>query len=153
MTPDHPWLPPGYVQPLSMPGLRDGEKLLCAHGDWMLMARALTPTRLPENWRTNPDPWQTLMDGDKARKWLLCTPAPGMRIAPLGMGGRHKSVGDLFTDAKTPGFLRPGWPLVQDMRTGEALWVCGLRLSHRVRVTSATECVFYFYWTTRKNAS
>jgi tRNA(Ile)-lysidine synthase len=153
LTPEHPWLRPGTVQPLTMPGPGDGETLLHACGGWALVARPLSADHLPRDWQRNPDPWQALVDGDAAQEWLLSSPAPGMKLAPLGMDGQHKSLGNLFTDSKTPGFLRPGWPLLIDQQTGEILWVCGLRLGHPARITAATRHLLHLRWTRRKEPS
>ena len=91
-------------------------------------------------------PWAATLDASAVGEVALTTPRAGMRIAPLGMGGRRKSVGDLFTDRKIPTALRPGWPLVIDAQSGRVLWVCGLAVSHEARLTASTREVLALCW-------
>jgi tRNA(Ile)-lysidine synthase len=65
----------------------------------------------------------------------------GDKIAPLGMGGRHKKVSDIFTDAKVPRPERDGVPLVADARG--IVWVAGHTQSERARITAQTTRVLY----------
>ncbi len=60
----------------------------------------------------------------------------GDKIDPVGMGGRHKKLSDVFTDAKVPRSVRHTLPLVADSRG--LLWVPGHCLSERARVTATT---------------
>ncbi len=48
-----------------------------------------------------------------------------MRMAPLGMGGHTRALGNIFTDRKVAPALRPGWPVITDA-SGRVLWLCGL---------------------------
>lgn len=63
---------------------------------------------------------------------------PGDRIQPLGMRGMKK-VARILMDAKIPKTRRRAMPLLADRKS--VLWVPGLRLSERVRVTDMTEKV------------
>ena len=67
----------------------------------------------------------------EARNWRF-----GDRIDPLGMGGRHKKVSDIFTDAKVPRSERHRIPIVAD--THGIVWVAGYALAERVKVTPQT---------------
>ena len=60
----------------------------------------------------------------------------GDKVDPVGMGGRHKKLSDVFTDAKVPRSVRHTLPLVADKHG--LLWVPGHCLSERVQVTGAT---------------
>ena len=60
----------------------------------------------------------------------------GDRIDPLGMGGRHKKVSDIFTDAKVPCSKRGHVPIVAD--ANGILWVAGHAIAERAKVTPAT---------------
>lgn len=60
----------------------------------------------------------------------------GDRIDPLGMGGRHKKVSDLFSDAKVPRAERHGVPLVSDDQG--ILWIVGHTIAERAKVTPET---------------
>lgn len=66
---------------------------------------------------------------------------PGDRIAPCGMGGRHKKLQDIFTDAKVPRDRRDRVPLVADAKG--LVWVAGYCLAERVRVTPETRRRLY----------
>ncbi len=113
---------------------------------WRLEAQLLSPEQLPPDWRSGEDPWQAFLDADQVRQPVLTTPRPGMKFAPLGMGGRRRALGDLFTDRKIPPALRPGWPLVLDQATEQLLWVCGLQPSHLARITPQTTRVLWLRW-------
>lgn len=60
----------------------------------------------------------------------------GDRLDPLGMGGRHKKVSDILTDAKVPRAQRERVPLVGDSRG--ILWIAGYTQAERAKETSAT---------------
>ena len=68
----------------------------------------------------------------------------GDKIDPAGMGGRHKKLSDIFTDAKVPRLLRHKIPLVADRRG--LLWVPGLCLSERARLTRTTGRRLFLSW-------
>jgi tRNA(Ile)-lysidine synthase len=50
---------------------------------------------------------------------------PGDRLVPYGMKGHSVKLSDLFINAKVPGFLREGWPVV--CLDGQPVWVPRLR--------------------------
>jgi tRNA(Ile)-lysidine synthase len=62
------------------------------------------------------------------------------------MAGRHKGVGDLFTDAKIPPALRSGWPLILDGASQMVLWVCGLTVAHTARIVESTANCLHLQW-------
>lgn len=82
------------------------------------------------------DPWTAYLDADSIRfPLMLRNFRPGDRLIPIGMTG-HKKVKDLFVDMKIPADLRTRIPiLVQGARV---VWVCGLRMDDRFKVTSST---------------
>ena len=65
----------------------------------------------------------------------------GDKIDPLGMGGRHKKVSDIFTDAKTPRTERESIPIVADALG--IIWIAGLVQSERAKVTADTASALY----------
>jgi len=65
----------------------------------------------------------------------------GDRIDPLGMGGRHKKVGDIFTDAKVPRVERRHIPIVGDAHG--LIWVAGHALAERAKITPSTRHRLY----------
>ncbi|MGQ0602151.1 MAG: tRNA lysidine(34) synthetase TilS [Anaerolineales bacterium] len=60
----------------------------------------------------------------------------GDRFQPLGMGGHSVKVSDFMINRKVPAALRDRWPLV--VCGDEIVWVGGLRLDERFKVTPAT---------------
>lgn len=64
---------------------------------------------------------------------------PGDRLAPYGLREGTTTIGDLFTNAKVPGALRSGWPVVAHRET--ILWVVGLRRSSDAPITEKTRKV------------
>lgn len=172
-----PWLPPfpnlgtATAQTVPVPVPVPGE--LASDATWLLVASVHTAAELAATqphtgpkWPRTLSPWACYLDLDAIAPsknapdehvplLTLATPQPGMRLAPLGMDGHTKSVGDLFTDAKIHPCLRPGWPVIQT-RTNRAepseptlLWVCGLAISHHARITLATRRVLHLRWERR----
>ncbi|MGQ9515752.1 MAG: tRNA lysidine(34) synthetase TilS, partial [Anaerolineae bacterium] len=81
------------------------------------------------------DVWTAYMDADMVDLAGLCVRRrrPRDRLCPMGMGGRAKEVRALFIDAKVPRQWRSAYPLIAD--SAGILWVPGLRLDARARVT------------------
>jgi len=65
-------------------------------------------------------------------------PRPGDRFRALGLSGQQK-VQDLLINSKVPRSARKSFPLVVDQ--AQILWVVGLRLADRVRITPGTQRV------------
>jgi tRNA(Ile)-lysidine synthase len=61
---------------------------------------------------------------------------PGDRIQPFGIKGRKK-VSSIFIDEKVPMIQRKKIPLLVDQKS--VLWILGMKLSNRVKITDATE--------------
>lgn len=61
---------------------------------------------------------------------------PGDRFVPLGMTG-HKKLKDFFVDLKIPSRVRSRIPILAC--GNRILWVCGLRMDDRVKVSEKTE--------------
>ena len=70
--------------------------------------------------------------------WLLRSFTPGDRFTPLGMEGAQK-VKDLFINEKVPPGERGRIPLL--VSAGEIVWVAGLRMGEKARVTAASDAV------------
>ncbi len=85
----------------------------------------------------------TALDADRVEADTLVVRGwrPGDRIAPLGMGGRHKKLQDIFTDAKVPRDRRGLVPLAED--ANGLVWVAGHCLAERARVTPETRRRLY----------
>jgi tRNA(Ile)-lysidine synthetase-like protein len=63
----------------------------------------------------------------------------GDAFIPLGMSGRKK-ISDFFVDEKVPVHDKGRIPLLLSAR-GEVIWVCGMRLDDRFKITTATRRV------------
>lgn len=144
-APTHPFLDEAWRKQVGRLPLLE-EEIVAVTQEWSLRVTRLPYQALAEAWRTQLDPWQVYLDADQTGQPALTTPRPGDVYAPLGMGGRHKSLGDFFTDRKVPLALRSGWPLVIDQASGELLWVGGYQPSHHARITDKTQVVYKITW-------
>jgi tRNA(Ile)-lysidine synthase len=121
-------------------------------GQWVLRVLLLDRVSLTTDWQNNQDPWQAFLDRQMIRLPQLTTPQSGQRFAPLGLGGQHKSLGDLFTDHQISPFLRSGWPLIVDGEDGAIVWVCGIQPAHTARITAQTREVLHLRWEREESA-
>ncbi len=117
---------------------------------WRLLVERLPSTELPADW-DEVSSWQAFLDADKIGRPELSKPANGLRIAPLGMAGQTRMLGNLFTDEKIHVSLRERWPLLvngdRDLTDEDhILWVCGLRSGHSARITDNTVNVLALTW-------
>jgi tRNA(Ile)-lysidine synthase len=143
LPPSMPWFDEASQQSGAIVVPRSGSAAL---GGWRLECAVLDRSQLPEDWRRNPDRWTAYIDADAVAVAVLAPPQPTQKIDPLGMAGRRKSLGDLFTDARIEPGLRRGWPVLLDVKDGRVLWVCGLAQSHATRITDATRSVWLLRW-------
>jgi tRNA(Ile)-lysidine synthase len=142
-SPPGPWLDADKRGQGEIPLPFKGEVAL---NGWRLRCVLFARQDAPETWRGNPDRWRAFFDADRIRTPVLTTPQAGLQIDPLGMGGKHRTLGDLFTDAKIAPTLRAGWPLIVDRSERRVLWVCGLAQSHAARITEETRRVWMVQW-------
>lgn len=91
-------------------------------------------------------PTTVLCDADRLGfPWTFRHWQPGDRLRPLGMAG-SQLVSDLLTNAKIPAPQRPSvWVLEAG---GELIWVVGVRVAHRSRITEQTEHIVRLSLTT-----
>ena len=92
------------------------------------------------------DPWQAWLDADRCGELSLSRPTAGLRIAPAGMAGKSKTIGDYFTDRKLLLALRSGWPLLIDSATNVVLWACGYTVADQAALRPNTRCVLHLRW-------
>lgn len=71
------------------------------------------------------------------RKWK-----PGDHFYPLGLKGKQK-LSDLFIQQKIPLHRKNNIGVLEN-GNGDILWVCGLRIDDRYKITSGTKKVFIF---------
>jgi tRNA(Ile)-lysidine synthase len=84
-------------------------------------------------------PWSVCLDADQIIfPLLLRNFRPGDRFIPLGMKG-HKKVKDFFVDMKIPSDIRSRIPVLT--QGDQLIWVCGLRMDDRFKVTPRTRRV------------
>jgi len=83
--------------------------------------------------------WTACLDADLITYPLMLRNfRAGDRFVPLGMTG-HKKLKSLFIDMKIPSHVREQIPILT--QENEPIWVCGLRIDDRFKVTSTTKRV------------
>jgi tRNA(Ile)-lysidine synthetase-like protein len=139
IEPETPWLePPEHIATRPVPF--DGETRLLS--GWTLRTETIAaPATL-----VGASPWEAFLDADACGAPALTGWTSGQRIAPLGMAGRTRALGDIFTDNKVPTAFRPGWPVLVDQNNGRVLWLCGLVVSDAAAVTPQTRRILRLRW-------
>jgi tRNA(Ile)-lysidine synthase len=140
ITPDRIVLSPWAftpAPPADVPMIADGK---LAHG-WGFETEALTA----EQWsladvETNSNDWRAYVDADRLREPLtLRVRAAGDWFQPLGLSGGRTKLSDFFINQKIDVTQRDRWPLV--VSGADIVWVAGLRLDERFKVTPETRRV------------
>jgi tRNA(Ile)-lysidine synthase len=91
------------------------------------------------------DPNQAYFDSEalsfplQLRHWKA-----GDRFAPLGMGGKHKKVQDLFSDRKLSRFDKEEVWILEDA-SGLICWVVGLQMDERFKIKDSTTQFYHFH--------
>lgn len=128
-----PALPPLGLTSTPLPLRLPGETRL--PGGWVVTATIRTAR--PVDLVPPRDAWIAWLDADAVGPHpAVRAREPGDKLQPLGLGGRHKSLQDLFVDARIPQALRDAWPVI--VASGQIVWVPGLRLDERGRVRPDT---------------
>ena len=84
--------------------------------------------------------WSTFVDTERLHGPIhLRTRRPGDRFQPLGMQGHTVKLADFFVNQKIPTRRRPAWPLLTC--GDDIVWVVGLRLDERYKVTGSTRSI------------
>lgn len=87
--------------------------------------------------RYNDGPNEAWVDAAKVRGTTLVRAwKAGDRMAPLGMRGRSKKVSDVLLDSRIPLYYKESVPVVTS--GGRIVWVCGVRLDDRFKITPGT---------------
>lgn len=87
----------------------------------------------------NQSPWVAFLSAEKlAYPLVIRNFLPGDRFVPLGMKG-HKKLKDFFIDLKLSSESRARIPILT--HSDRIVWVCGLRIDDRFKVTDDTERV------------
>ncbi len=107
---------------------------------WRFIAKPLATWSLAAL-EVNADRWRAYVDAERLPAlepdWRVRARRPGDRFQPLGLGGRSVKLSDFFINAKIDEALRDRWPLVTCR--DDIVWVAGLRLDERYKVTAATQ--------------
>jgi tRNA(Ile)-lysidine synthase len=147
LSTEAPWVPLGpWVADEDAALLTRKPKLpwsMTLQSGWRLHVRKLDLAKYGTKKRVHGAVW---FDAARFEHYVLAVPLPGMKIAPLGMEGKRKSIGNLFTDNKIPRSIRHKWPLIIEPDTGEILWVSWLAQSEFAKVTPETTHVWEFQW-------
>jgi len=84
-------------------------------------------------------PWTAFLNGDRMTYPLeIRNFRPGDRFIPFGMSG-HKKLKDLFIERKIPLEDRIRMPILTN--NDKPIWVCGIRIDDRYKVTDETKQV------------
>lgn len=125
---------------------------LCHNGDLLITPVAaasqpapcarltVTPVPVPDPARLPADarPMTIHLDADTFRQPLRLRPwQAGDRLQPLGMAHGSKLVSDILADCKVPLTEKSGQLLLVDA-DDQILWVVGLRIAHKCRITANT---------------
>lgn len=125
-----PQLQGGAAIPLSVPS-----QTPLANG-WLLSAQPMLAAEAMEDLEGD-DPWRVFIDADAVGTLMVRGRKRGERFEPLGLEGHSASVADTMINEKVPAHLRSAWPIVTS--GDEVVWIVGLRLDRRARVTQSTE--------------
>lgn len=88
-----------------------------------------------------PDPWSLCLDIGAGNGLCLTTPHAGLRIAPLGMGGHRRSLGNIFTDKQDCAHAGPGWPIIANASGQLLCWLCGLVVAEGVQAQPGAQAL------------
>jgi tRNA(Ile)-lysidine synthase len=87
----------------------------------------------------NASPWTAFLSAEKLTYPVMIRNfLPGDRFVPLGMSG-HKKLKDFFIDLKLSSKVRAQIPILT--HSNSIVWVCGLRIDDRFKVTKNTKKV------------
>lgn len=124
--------PSDFMVRLETTGLREVEEIGCA----VLIEREGGPVDFKGRGQ---DPRTAFLDADKLSfPLVLRNFRPGDRMVPLGMEGRKK-IKDLFIERKVPLEERRRVPILTHQ--GRPVWVCGLKIDDRYKVTPRTKSI------------
>lgn len=119
----------GYI--MDKPGAFDLETLGCTIQLEEVERKALVELKTSA--------WTACLDADLITYPLMLRNfLPGDRFVPLGMTG-HKKLKSFFIDMKIPSHVRARIPIL--LQGNKPIWICGLRIDDRFRVTSKTKRV------------
>jgi tRNA(Ile)-lysidine synthase len=93
----------------------------------------------PKDVRWTHDRYSEYVDADKLNKRLILRSwKAGDRFVPFGME-KPKKLSDFFVDEKIPRYEKASIPVLESH--GNIVWICGVRLDNRYRMTPSTKRV------------
>jgi tRNA(Ile)-lysidine synthase len=120
----------------SLPRVVDGELA----PDWRLESASLGPGAWSSEDLAAAPGWTAYLDAERlAGPITMRARRPGDRFQPAGMRGHTAKLSDYLVNRKIPARHRDQWPLL--VCGGDIVWVVGLRLDERYKVTTATRNV------------
>jgi len=132
---ERPWLEPGQVIPVDIPGvtlLRQG---------WSLHAREVSHWDL-ETIAENPNPLAAWIDANAlGARPALRTRETGDRFRPQGLRGAEVRLSDFLINTKVPRTWRDHLPLL--VSGEQILWVAGIRVSEKALIKPDTSRVIH----------
>ena len=103
------------------------------NGNWTISLEEIQGPSFPE---TGAPKWTAFLNADRiAYPLTVRNFRPGDRFVPFGTRG-HKKLKDFFIDLKIPSEARARIPIL--LCRNSVIWVCGLRIDDRFKVTPET---------------
>jgi tRNA(Ile)-lysidine synthase len=90
--------------------------------------------------------YEAFLDDDSIEgEVILRNILPGDRIQPLGNGGHHTKISDIFINHRIPKDARQAYPILCD--SSEIIWVPGIMISEKCKVTPDTKKILHLRFT------
>ena len=135
---DYPQMPPGTEEMcLGVPSCTD------LPGGWHVSLEPIPAGAVPGDALCLEDAWRAYLDISQCQEGLvLRTRREGERMQPLGMAGHSKKINELMINLKLPKSVRERYPVLACQgAAGPVLWLLGLRLDERARVSAGSKRV------------
>ena len=133
---DWPWLAEGETVGVSVPG-----RTWLTECGWEVVVTDVDAGAAFAVVAENTDHFSAWLDADQiAGGLVLRRRQAGEVIAPLGLSGRRQWVSDLLSNEKLPLAVRAGLPVMVDDE--KVVWVVGVRLDERVKVSAESRRVW-----------
>jgi tRNA(Ile)-lysidine synthase len=113
---------------------------------WFLHGSFLDNNMNRENISKYPSNYEAWLDNDSIEgDVILRKVLPGDRIQPLGNGGHHTKISDIFINHRIPKDARQAYPIFCDSQ--EIIWLPGIMISEKCKVTPATKKILHLRFT------
>jgi tRNA(Ile)-lysidine synthase len=113
---------------------------------WQLKGDISTNNMKMESIPKHPSNYEAWLDNDSIEGYvILRNILPGDRIQPLGNGGHHTKISDIFINHRIPKDARQAYPILVDSR--EIIWLPGIMISEKCKVTHNTKKILHLRFT------